>query len=179
LLILDEVQVGMGRTGKLFAHEHYGIEPDIMTLAKAIGNGFPIGVTLAKGYVASAFTPGTHASTFGGNPLAMAAGIATLETMEKEGVLANCRKMGDYLMMKLKALQRNFAFIREVRGKGLICGVELDREGAGIVSACLEKGLLINCTGANVLRFVPPLTIQEADVDQAVSILKAAMEEQR
>ncbi len=177
LMILDEVQVGMGRTGRLFACEHDGVQPDIMTLAKAMGNGFPLGALLATDRVASVFVPGTHASTFGGNPLAMAAGLAVLETMLNGGILENCRRSGRYLRERLEALQQKYDWIKEVRGRGLILGMELTSEGAGIVRSCMEKGLLINCTNENVLRFVPPLIISEADVDEAVEILDRAMGE--
>jgi predicted acetylornithine/succinylornithine family transaminase len=178
LMILDEVQVGMGRTGKLFAHEHYGIKPDIMTLAKALGNGFPVGAMLASEKVASVFLPGTHASTFGGNPLAMVSSLATLDVVIHGGILENCVKTGTYFFEKLKALKERYPLIREVRGKGLIVGVELNIEGADIVRMCMKKGLLINCTNGNVLRFVPPLIIEEADVDAALDILEEVMKSQ-
>jgi acetylornithine/N-succinyldiaminopimelate aminotransferase len=178
LMILDEVQVGMGRTGRLFAYEHDEVKPDIMTLAKALGNGFPIGALLATDRVASAFVPGSHASTFGGNPLAMAAGLAVLETLLTRGVLENCRRVGSYFMECLGKLREKYPFIREIRGKGLILGTELTIAGADIVRSCMEKGLLINCTNENVLRFVPPLIITEADIDRAVEILDRAMGEQ-
>lgn len=171
LMILDEVQVGIGRTGSLFAYEHDGVKPDIMTLAKALGNGFPLGALLATDAVASVFVPGTHASTFGGNPLAMAAGLATLETIFEEGVLENCRNMGDYFIRKLKSLQKKYDFVKEVRGRGLMIGVEIDIDGPNIVNRCMSRGLLINCTSANVLRFVPPLIIMEADIDRGVLLL--------
>jgi acetylornithine/N-succinyldiaminopimelate aminotransferase len=177
LMILDEVQVGMGRTGVLFAHEHYGIKPDIMTLAKALGNGFPVGALLATDKVASVFVPGTHASTFGGNPLAMAAGVATLETILKDGILENCRKMSSYFIQKLKALQNDHPVIQDVRGKGLIIGMEISMEGSDIVNRCLDRGLLINCTSGNVLRFVPPLIVAEGDIDRAVDILGTVLRE--
>jgi len=178
LMILDEVQVGMGRTGRLFACEHDGVKPDIMTLAKALGNGFPMGAVLATDRVASAFVPGSHASTFGGNPLAMAAGLAVLETMLKDGFLENCRRLGKYFLESLENLKIKYPFVEEVRGRGLILGMELTFEGADIVRSCMEKGLLINCTNGNVLRFVPPLIITESDVDKAVEILDGAMGEQ-
>jgi len=178
LMILDEVQVGMGRTGRLFAHEYEHIKPDIMTLAKALGNGFPMGALLATDRVASAFVPGSHASTFGGNPLAMAAGLAVLETMLKEGFLENCRRLGKYFLESLENLKIKYPYIKEVRGRGLILGMELTLEGTDIVRSCMEKGLLINCTNGNVLRFVPPLIITESDVDKAVEILDRAMGEQ-
>lgn len=175
LLILDEVQTGMGRTGNLFAYEASGIKPDIMTLAKALGNGFPVGAMLATDRVATSFTPGTHASTFGGNPLAMVAGIAVMEELLHGGVLDNCRKMGAYFRQKLEGLKADHGFIREVRGRGLMLGVELSMDGADIVNRCMERGLLLNCTCGNVLRFVPPLIIKRGDIDHAVDILDEVM----
>ena len=171
LMILDEVQVGMARTGTLFAYEHYNVEPDIVTLAKAVGNGFPVGVMMATDRVASAFQPGSHASTFGGNPLAMAAALATLETILKDGILENVRKVGAYFIKRLHELKKKSSIIKEIRGRGLIIGIEISIDGSPIVNACMDRGLLINCTGGSVLRFVPPLTITEKDVDAAVAIL--------
>ncbi|MGO9136811.1 MAG: acetylornithine transaminase [Syntrophales bacterium] len=171
LMILDEIQVGMARTGTLFAYEHYNVEPDIVTLAKAVGNGFPIGVMMATNRVASAFQPGSHASTFGGNPLAMAAALATLETIMKDGILENVRKVGAYFIKRLHELKKKSSIIKEIRGRGLIIGIEISIDGSQIVNACMGRGLLINCTGGSVLRFVPPLTITEKDVDAAVAIL--------
>lgn len=176
LLIMDEVQTGIGRTGKLFAYEYSGIKPDIMTLAKALGNGFPVGAMLATDEVARAFVPGNHASTFGGNPLAMAAAKATLETIMKDKVLENCREMGEYFLSKLQALQLKHTIITDVRGKGLMLACALSIEGADIVQTCQEKGLLINCTGGRTLRFVPPLIISKEDINLAISIIDAAME---
>ncbi|HOU04783.1 MAG TPA: acetylornithine transaminase [Smithellaceae bacterium] len=176
LLIVDEVQTGIGRTGKLFAYEHAGIEPDIMTLAKALGNGFPVGAMLATDKIAESFAPGNHASTFGGNPLAMAAALATLEIMLQEGILDNCRKTGDYFLKELKKLEKKHALINNVRGKGLMLAVTLNMEAAEIVRECMQKGLLINSTGGKTLRFVPPLIITNKDVDQAVDILNEVME---
>ncbi len=175
LMILDEVQVGMGRTGTFFAYEDSGIKPDILTMAKALGNGFPVGAMLAADEVATAFTPGTHASTFGGNPLAMAAALATAETMIDEGVLENCRAIGAYFLARLAELKSAYGFVREIRGKGLILAVELDVPGDGIVRGCMERGLLINCTNGNILRFVPPLIIGRADVDRAAAIIDEVM----
>jgi len=172
LLIFDEVQVGMGRTGTLFAYEDYGIAPDIMTLAKALGNGFPVGAMLAGDEVARAFVPGAHASTFGGNPLAMAAACASMDVLLHGGVLENCRRVGTYFFSRLKELAASHAVIREVRGKGLILAVELTiPSGREATRACLEKGVLINCTNDNVLRFVPPLIITEGEVDEAIAVL--------
>lgn len=175
LLILDEVQCGLGRTGKLFAYEHYGVQPHIMTLAKALGGGVAIGALLAQEEVAAAFQPGDHASTFGGNPLATAAGIAALETILKDGVLENVVRVGNYFQQKLKEIQAKYPFVKEVRGRGLILGLELTIPGAEIVEKCLAAGLLINCTQQRVLRFLPPLIISEKEVDEAVDILDQAM----
>ncbi|MDO9584912.1 MAG: aspartate aminotransferase family protein, partial [Syntrophales bacterium] len=145
LMILDEVQVGIGRTGTLFAYEQSGIKPDILTLAKALGNGFPVGAMLATDKIAAAFTPGSHASTFGGNPLAMAAALATLETILKTGILENCRRMGVYFLKKLEELKWRHPAITAVRGRGLMVALELGHPGEEIVKSCLKKGLLINC----------------------------------
>ena len=171
LLILDEVQSGMGRTGRLFAYEHSGITPDIMTLAKGLGAGVAIGAMLATDEVASAFTPGTHASTFGGNPLATAAGVAALRAIFDEGVLENCARMGDYLTGRLHSLKDSFPFIKEVRGKGLLIGMEMTVPASPIVKECLVKGLLINCVGDYTLRFIPALTVTKQEVDEMMGIL--------
>lgn len=176
LLIVDEVQTGMGRTGKLFAYEHSGIKPDIMTLAKALGNGFPVGAMLATDRIAQAFTPGNHASTFGGNPLAMAAAKATVKTILQEGVLENCQKVGNYFLSQLKKLRQKHNIISEIRGKGLMLAVELSIEADDIVNKCLHRGLLINSTGGKTIRFVPPLIITAQDVDRAIKVLDDVME---
>ena len=173
LLILDEVQTGMGRTGQLFAHEHFEIVPDIMTLAKGLGGGFPIGAMLSSNKVASAFQPGNHASTFGGNPLACAAAVATLETLLEDGfILDQCRRMGSYLVQGLADLKKEYpSVVAEVRGMGLLVGMELTRECASIVKACMERGVIINCTAGNVVRFTPPLIVREKDIDHMLDIL--------
>lgn len=173
LLILDEVQTGMGRTGRLFAYEHYGIKPDIMTLAKGLGNGVPIGAVLATDKVASAFKPGSHASTFGGNPLCAAAAIATIETILEDGfILDQCIRMGDYLLKGLREIKEEYpSFILDVRGKGLMIGMEMSLGCSEIVKDCLERGLIINCTGGNVLRFTPPIIVQKKDIDNMLNIL--------
>ncbi|HOC60165.1 MAG TPA: acetylornithine transaminase [Smithellaceae bacterium] len=176
LMILDEVQTGIGRTGKLFAYEDSGIQPDIMTLAKALGNGFPVGAMLATNEVARAFAPGNHASTFGGNPLAMAAAKATLEAMLQGDMLEHCQKMGGYFLTKLQALKARHQVISDVRGKGLMLACSLEIDGAGIVKTCQERGLLINCAGGKTLRFVPPLVISAKDIDMAISILDVVLE---
>jgi acetylornithine/N-succinyldiaminopimelate aminotransferase len=176
LLIIDEVQTGMGRTGKLFAYEHSGIRPDIMTLAKALGNGFPVGAMLATDKIAKSFTQGNHASTFGGNPLAMTAALAVLKIMTQKGVLDNCRKVGAYFLSQLKKLQQKHEIISDVRGKGLMLAATLSIEAADIVNSCLQRGLIINSTGGKTLRFVPPLIITKKDVDCAIGILDEVME---
>jgi len=174
LLVLDEVQTGMGRTGKLFAYEHYGMAPDIMTLAKGLGGGVPIGAMLATDKIAAAFEPGTHGSTFGGNPLACSAAIATIDVLlEGDFVLDQCRRMGKYFKKRLEEMKKEFpSIIADVRGMGLLVGMELTRDGAPLVKACMEKGALINCTAGNILRFMPPLIITEKDIDHLIDILE-------
>src|SRR4030042_4024475 len=171
LLIFDEVQVGMGRTGKLFAYQHYGAEPDIMALAKGLGGGIPIGAMLAREKIAASFSPGTHASTFGGNPLSTAAAIATLNILLQDGFLKNCEKRGEYFYARLIALKEKHPVIKNVRGKGLILAIELEREGTELVTRCMERGVLINCTMDRVLRFIPPLTVNEQEIDTVVQTL--------
>ncbi len=178
LLILDEVQVGMGRTGSLFAYEQEGIIPDIITMAKAMGNGFPLGATLAGEKVAAAFEPGSHASTFGGNPLGMAAARVTLEILLSEGIIQECRNKGSYLMARMQELQTRHKLIKEVRGRGLLVGVELNREAAVIIARAMKRGLLIASAGPNVLRFVPPLIATKQDIDQATAILDEVFKEE-
>ena len=177
LMILDEVQTGMGRTGKWFGHQHYDIEPDIMTLAKALGGGAAIGAIMATPEVAASLVPGTHASTFGGNPLACAAGIAVIEAIEEDNLIDNAIEMGKYTTEKLQALKQTHPAIDHIRGKGLMIGIELTTPGAGIVSKCLEKGLRINCTQESVLRFMPSMTVTKEEIDQAVDILDSVMTE--
>lgn len=174
LLILDEVQTGIGRTGKLFAYEHFGIKPDIMTLAKALGGGVPIGAMLATEKVARSFTPGTHASTFGGNPLATRAALATLETVLEDGILLKeCQRLGEYFMEKLRELKERYPdLVVDLRGKGLMIGMELSLPCAQIVRECFERGILINCTAERVLRFTPPLIVTEEEIDRVVDTLK-------
>jgi acetylornithine aminotransferase len=171
LLIFDEVQTGLGRTGKLFAHEHFGIAPDIMTLAKALAGGAPIGTMLARAEIAKSFSPGTHGSTFGGNPLMTSAAIATIQVLLGEEFLDQANQMGRYLIDKLTELKFRYPFIREVRGLGLMVGMTLDIPGADIVLKGLEKGLLLNVTQGKVLRFVPPLVVSKAEIDEAMQIL--------
>lgn len=178
LLIFDEVQVGMGRTGTLFAYEQLGVVPDVMTLAKALGNGLPIGAMLATEAAARAFTPGSHASTFGGTPLVTAAAGKVLELIAREEFLASVRTKGEHFLEKLRHLQaRHPDKVRDVRGRGLILGLELSGPGKAVVDRCLEKGFLINCTHETVLRFVPPLVIEKEDIDRLVTVLDAVLEE--
>lgn len=171
LLIFDEIQTGMGRTGKLFAYEHFGIEPDIMTLAKALANGLPIGAMLAKEDVADAFGPGAHASTFGGTPIITAASLEVVKVLSEENIIAHCSNVGAYFEERLLWLKNRHESIVDVRGKGLLVGMKLEIEGAPIVDACLEKGFLINCIQENILRFIPPLTIEKNDIDALVACL--------
>lgn len=175
LFIVDEVQCGLGRTGKLFAYQHYDVEPDIMTLAKALGGGAPIGALLAKDEVAEAFQPGDHAATFGGNPLVTAAGVAVLNVILEEDLVRNAEAQGEYLSCKLEGLKSKYKFIKEVRGKGLIIGMECEISVADIVGACLKEGLLVLSAGPNVLRFLPPLNITFVQVDQAMTILERVL----
>ncbi len=177
LLILDEIQCGLGRTGKMFAYQHYGIEPDIMTLAKPLAGGLPMGATLAKEEVASLFKPGDHASTFGGNPLVSSAALAFLKVMEEENLVKKAEEIGEYFGERLKELKAKYSLIKEIRGKGLMRGIELEFEGKGVVEKCRYQGLLINCTAKKVLRFLPPLTVKKEEIDQAVDILQGAFEE--
>jgi acetylornithine aminotransferase len=171
LLVYDEVQVGCGRTGTLWAYEQEGITPDVMTLAKALAGGPPIGTMLTTEALAKSLGPGTHGSTFGGNPLVCSAALAAMQTIVNDGVLDNCRAMGDYLTRQLEQLQGRYTFIKEVRGRGLIIGMELEIEGGALVNAAMERGLLINCTVGKVLRFVPPLIVTKAEIDEAIGIL--------
>ncbi len=177
LLIFDEVQTGMGRTGKLFGYENFGVKPDIMTLAKALGGGLPLGAMLAREDVANSFGPGSHASTFGGNPVSCAAGLAVMQLL-KSGALKNCVQMGKYFVKGLEALKKRFSFIRDIRGKGLLIGVELEIDGSKIAEACMLEGLLMNCTAAKVLRFVPPLTIKKNEIDRGLAILEKVLARQ-
>jgi len=171
LLVFDEVQSGCGRTGKLFAYQHEEVEPDVMTLAKALAGGPPIGAMVAREEVAEVFGPGTHGSTFGGNPLMTAAGVAAMNTLLHDGVLENCVAMGDYLRSCLEEIKSRYPFIKEIRGRGLILGMELTFDCGEIVKKALHQGLLINCTVGSVLRFVPPLIITREEIDEGMAIL--------
>jgi len=171
VMILDEVQTGMGRTGKMFCYQHYGIEPDIITLAKSLGGGLPIGACVARGKFADVLTPGTHASTFGGSPIVCAAALAVFDAIKREKLLQNTNKMGAYLVKKLEGLKKKYHFIKQIRSMGLIIGVDLTIKGENIYQKCLDEGLLINCTQDTVLRIMPPMTVSKKEIDEAVSIL--------
>ncbi len=175
LLIFDEVQTGMGRTGEWFGYQLSGVVPDIMTLAKALGGGVAIGALVAKRELADKLVPGTHASTFGGNALAAAAACAVFEAVEKENLLANTRRMSKLAFARLTKLRKKHAVIKEVRGHGLMIGIELTKPGAGVVSRCMKKGVLINCTHDTVLRFMPPMTVTKAQIDRGIDTLDAAL----
>jgi acetylornithine/N-succinyldiaminopimelate aminotransferase len=177
LLIYDEVQAGCGRTGRLFAYQHDNVPPDIMTLAKALAGGPPIGAMIATEKVAASFGPGSHGSTFGGNPLMTSAALAAMRVLLEDGVLDNCRAMGDYLNGRLLEMRERYDFIKEVRGRGLMLGMELTVPGAEIVSEALRRGLLLNCTVGNVLRFVPPLIVTREELDEGLAILDGILGE--
>ncbi|NQT00290.1 MAG: aminotransferase class III-fold pyridoxal phosphate-dependent enzyme, partial [Candidatus Omnitrophica bacterium] len=175
LLIFDEVQTGMGRTGEMFCYQHYNVEPDILILAKSLGGGFPIGAMVARNKIADILKPGTHASTFGGSPLACACSLAVFQAIEKERLLANTRQAGRYLYKKLAHLQKKYRIIKELRGKGVMLGVELRVDGAPIYNGCFKNGLLINCTHGNVLRIMPQLGVTKSEIDQALKILEGVL----
>ncbi len=173
LLIFDEIQTGIGRTGKLLGYENYGVEPDIFTLAKGLAGGVPIGALCAKAQVAQAFGPGDHGSTFGGNPLACAAGLAVLETIKKEGLLDNAANMGDYFRSKLEVLAGKYSLIKEIRGMGLMIGIQLAEEKAvEIKNRLFTKGFLTGSVGSDVVRILPPLVISKSDIDLFMDALE-------
>jgi len=177
LLMLDEIQTGMGRTGKFFGYEHEGIVPDAAAIAKGLGGGMPIGALLATDKAAQAFTPGSHGSTFGGNPLACAAAIASIETLLEDNIIIqSVEQLGRHFLQRLGDLKTKYPFVRDIRGKGLLVGMELDIDGKDIVTACLRDGFLINCTVNTVLRFMPPLIISEEEIDLLVQALDKIFE---
>jgi len=178
LMILDEVQTGVGRTGKWFGYQHFDIEPDIITLAKALGGGVAIGAIMAQERVAASLVPGKHASTFGGNNLACAAGVAVIEAIEEESLLQNAQEIGAYIQEQILGLKESFSIIDSVRGKGMMIGIQLTVPGAKIVEQCLERGLRINCTQDTVLRFMPPMIATRGQVDQAIDIFKHVLGDQ-
>ena len=171
LLIFDEIQTGMGRTGRLFAYEHFGITPDIMTLAKALANGLPIGAMLAREEVADAFGPGSHASTFGGTPVVTAASLEVVRVLSEENIIDHCKNIGGYFKERLSWLKDRHEVIEDVRGIGLLLGMKLRIQGDQIVALCMEKGFLINCIQGNILRFIPPLIIEKQEIDALVACL--------
>jgi len=176
LLIFDEVQTGMGRTGEMFAFQHYGVTPDLMTLAKALGGGLPIGALVVKDDITDTLKPGMHASTFGGSPLVCKAALGVFKAIKSEGMLKNATAMGAYLTDKLTAVKQKFPCIKEVRGLGLMIGIELTMEGKPVVDECFARGLIINCTQGNVLRIMPALNVTKRQIDQALKVLRKALE---
>jgi acetylornithine/N-succinyldiaminopimelate aminotransferase len=180
LLILDEVQTGIGRTGRLFAYEHFGVTPDVMTLAKGLGGGVPIGACLATDDVARVFTPGSHASTFGGNPLVCAAALAVLEAiLEDQDLLSQCTRLGEYFMKGLQELQGRCPAVTAVRGLGLLIGVEVTVDARELVHDLRKRGILANATSEQVLRFAPPLIVTHAEIDRVVTTLGDVIEARR
>lgn len=176
LLMLDEIQSGMCRTGKWFAHQHNGIQPDVMTLAKSLGNGMPIGACLAGAKAAEIFQPGNHGSTYGGNPLACRAALAVVETMEQQQLDRRAAQLGEIILQDFTDRLQTLPGIREIRGKGLMIGIELDRPCSELVGLALEQGLLINVTAANVVRLLPPLIITDAEAERIVNDVSALLE---
>ncbi|HMC64667.1 MAG TPA: aspartate aminotransferase family protein [Gemmataceae bacterium] len=172
LLIFDEVQTGMGRTGRWFAHQHWDVQPDVMTLAKALSGGIACGAMIAKPQVAEKLRPGTHAATFGGNPVACRAALATIETIEAEDLLARAERIGTFFRQRLEALKARCPSIQEVRVKGAMIGIELSLDGTRMVNRCLERRLLINCTHGTVLRLLPALTLTDAEMEEGCDILE-------
>lgn len=177
LMIFDEIQTGMGRTGRLFAYQHFGVEPDIMTLAKALANGLPIGAMLAKEQIAAAFGPGSHASTFGGTPIVTAAALEVCKILIEDKIIENGNKTGLYFKDKLYDLKDQHAIIEDVRGLGLLLGMKLEIDGGPVVAKCMEMGILINCIQDNILRFIPPLVISKDEIDELVECLDTILTE--
>ncbi|MBC8473341.1 MAG: aminotransferase class III-fold pyridoxal phosphate-dependent enzyme, partial [Candidatus Omnitrophica bacterium] len=176
ILIFDEVQTGIGRTGKMFCFEYYGITPDVMTLAKSLGGGLPIGAMVASKRFQDVLKPGMHASTFGGSPIACSVALAVVEAIKKEGLLRNTQEMGDYLKEKLDELKKKKSIIKEIRGKGLMIGAELSIEGKDIVEECFKNKLLINCAHGVVLRLMPGMIVTKKQIDVAMGILDKVMQ---
>ena len=177
LLIFDEVQTGIARTGKLFAYEHFDVKPDIMTLAKALANGLPVGAMLTTDKIAKAFGHGAHATTFGGTPLVASAALSVLEYIESNDLVNQCDNVGNYFKEQLISLKEKYSFIKEVRGYGLLLGMPMSIKGAPIVNKCLEKGFVINCIQDTILRFIPPLIIQKEEIDKLINCLDEIFKE--
>jgi acetylornithine aminotransferase len=173
LLMLDEIQTGMGRSGRMFAHQHNDIAPDVMTLAKGLGNGVPIGACLAHGKATDVLIAGSHGSTFGGNPLACSAGLAVIDTIEKDGLVARAESLGNKILADLADALEGVAGVEEIRGQGLLLAVELDRPCGDLVTAALEQGLLINVTAEKTIRLLPPLIMSDEQADEMVNTLSA------
>ena len=171
LLIIDEVQTGIGRTGKMFAYQHYGISPDVVTLAKSLGGGMPVGAILVKKEIADILGQGTHASTFGGGCVICKAALAVLKAIQKERLLDKAKSSGEYLITQLNSLKNKYPIIADIRGKGLMIGIELQSRAKEVVKHCIERGLLINCTHEKILRLMPALNVTKRQIDQAVSVL--------
>jgi len=175
LLIVDEVQTGMGRTGRMFGYQHSEIKPDIITLAKALGGGLPIGAMVAKSEISSVLVPGTHGSTFGGNPVASASALAVIDGLEQDGAIANAAEVGGYLIERLRAIAKEAGNVKEVRGKGMIIGVVLTHEARPVVDACVKEHLIVNGTAGNVLRLLPPLNLTREEADAGLQIIERAL----
>ncbi len=175
LLIVDEVQTGMGRTGRLFGYQHSGIKPDIITLAKALGGGIPIGAMVARREIATVMTPGTHGSTFGGNPVACAAALGVFDALEHDGVIANAAEVGSYLLARLREIAKECPDVREVRGQGMIIGVALKHAAKPVVDACFRERLIVNGTADTILRLLPPLTLTKEEADAGLAVIERAL----
>jgi acetylornithine/N-succinyldiaminopimelate aminotransferase len=175
LLIFDEVQTGFGRTGSFFAYQQFGVQPDIMTLAKTLGGGFPVGAMIAKEEISDFLVPGTHAATFGGSPIACAACLGVIEAIEEDNLLENVKEMGKYLREKLNGLQEKYPAVKKIKGIGLMMALELDRECKDLVQICADNGLLLNCTHDNVLRIMPAITVRKQEIDLALKILEDSL----
>jgi acetylornithine aminotransferase len=174
--MVDEIQTGIGRTGTLFAYQQYNIEPDVISVAKGLGSGFPIGAIIAKEEAAKGFEPGSHGSTFGGNPLATAAGLATVTHILENDILTNANKMAEYLDQQLENLSTKYAFIKETRGKGLLKGLVVDTDASAIAKKAIENQLLILTAGPNVVRILPPLTVTKEEIDEFIIKLEKAFQ---
>ncbi|HIE54058.1 MAG TPA: aminotransferase class III-fold pyridoxal phosphate-dependent enzyme, partial [Chromatiaceae bacterium] len=177
LMMLDEIQTGMGRTGKPFAYQHFDLKPDIMTLAKALGNGVPVGACLARGEAADLFAPGSHGSTFGGNPLACAAGMAVLDAMEGENLSEHAAGLGEQLLKGFRQRLGELEGVTDIRGRGLMIGIELNRPCAELVNQALDAGLLINVTAERVVRLLPPLVMTESEAEQLLDGVSSLIEQ--
>ncbi len=175
LLIADEVQTGMGRTGHWFGYQHYGVEPDIMTLAKALGSGVAIGAMVAKAEVAEGLVPGTHASTFGGNPLACSAALATFQVIEEEDLIEVCRRTSEHIFGRLNQMVKKYSVVKEARGRGVMCGIELNRPGAPVFQYCLDNRVRLNCTHETVVRILPAMNVPRQALDEGLDVLDEAL----